>query len=149
MKLVILTLIILTLLQTVLLPVNLVLLLILARSLVTDEKSNLWLAFLAGILLGLMSGTNLGFWAVIFLVVVKLVVIIKQLPIQINLRTVLPISLGIIVLVNLVEWWFLKVSLSQLKVLTEVLLSLPIYLIVGWWEERFVVAPAVKLKLRS
>lgn len=149
MKLFILTIVVASLFQTSLLPVNLVLLLLLTRSLITDERSNLWSAFFAGVLLGLLSGANLGFWAVIFLVVVKLAVIIKQLPIQINLRTVLPISLGIIVLVNLVEWWFLKVSLSQLKVLTEALLSLPIYVIVGWWEERFVVAPAVKLKLRS
>lgn len=137
-------------LQASFLPLNLVLMLLICRSLVLPgKKENLILAFAAGILLSLLQSQNIGFWALVFLLVVRGVALTKKLPVSKNLLTVLSVSIITITLVTLTQQLFFKQSFDPKLVLFESVLILPLYLIMLFWEERFEVRPEIKLKLRG
>lgn len=134
-------------LQSSFLGVNLVLLLIAARSLILKDQDNYLIAFISGIILGILLTQNLGFWALVFLLVVKLIQLIKELPFTSNIVTVLPIGFLVVLISSFLEQLFFKQSINFTKIIIETLVFLPIYILIKIWEERFVVKPVFKLKL--
>ena len=136
------------LLQTTFIPVNLVLILILARSFIAEDRSNYFAAFGAGIILGVMSTQNIGIWATIFLVVVRIIHLIKRLPIFENARTFLPTALLILLTVKFFEMLIFSQKTDYRVVVIEAVVSMPIFWMIRIWEERFIVKPQIKLKLR-
>ncbi len=149
MKIFIFLLIMTALLQSSFIPTNLVLILLICRSLAMPEKENLYLAFLGGILVGLLQTQNIGFWALVFLLMVKVIHLTKKLPFSRNIFTVFGISALMIILVSILESFYFQTAIDQTKILVEILLILPIYLMILFWEERFVVKHDSRLKLRS
>jgi cell shape-determining protein MreD len=149
MKVFIFLLILAAFLQSSVMPVNLVLLLLIARSLVVSGKENLIAAFLGGVLIGFLQAENLGFWCLVLLLVVKLVSTSRKLPVSKNIFTVAFISTLAIVLVNFLHQLIFKQTLDQWVVISEIILSLPIYACMLFWEERFVVKGEERLKLRN
>src|SRR3989442_339688 len=129
MKTFILILTIAAFIQSSFLPINLVLILLICRSLTTSDGANLVLAFFGGILLGVLSSTNLGFLSLIMIVVVKLIDLIKKLPISINVLTAIPISFVIILAVEYFEQIFMGQTLNFPKVMIETLLVIPVSII--------------------
>lgn len=147
MKIFIIALIIACLLQTSFVPVNLCMILLICRSLARPDISNLYLAFFAGIFLGILSSLNIGFYALAFLAVVEMIELLRNTRITSNILWVLPISGGLFLLLALAERLFLGMAINFWIILAETVLSLPFFVVVKFWEERFIVLPDVKLKL--
>lgn len=147
MKFFIFVLILASLFQTSFLPINLVLMLLIARELVYSTKANLYLAFGAGILLGLLSPQNIGFAPFIFLIVVKLVSFLRKLPFTTSFLTVLPISFVIFLSTAFIEQQVFKINTNIYLIILQSVLMLPVYFLTKMWEERFVVSKDIKLKL--
>lgn len=135
--------------QTTFLPINLVLIIIITRSLAYEEALNYYLAIYAGIILGVLSSTNLGIYGIIFLANVKLAHLLRKLPVTANVFTVVVISFALFLSTAFFEMIFLKNSINFQKILIESAISLPIFIIIRIWEERFIVRPNVKLKIRE
>src|SRR5256885_1337250 len=100
MKFFILLLIIASFLQASFIPVNLVLLLLISRAFIIEDKSNYYLAFFAGLFLGIVSIYNIGLWPLIFLLLVKVINLSKKLPLSKNILSLIILSLGLIGLVG-------------------------------------------------
>lgn len=149
MKLFLVILILAAFLQTTFIPFNLCLILLICRSFVSSENQNLVIALLIGIFLSLLTSQNIGFWALIFLSVVKLTQLTKIFPITNNFLTILPTTLFMVTLVSFLENLFHQQSLNFLKIIFETFLSLPFYLSIRFWEERFIVDPEIKLKIKK
>ena len=147
MKTFILLLILAALLQSSFLPLNLVLILLICRSFVVLEYSNLILGFSIGILLGILTSQNIGFWPLVFLIMIKLASSFKKLPISSNALTIIPFSLIIVLLTSVTEKIFLNQSINISKVIAEATISLPVFLLIRLWEERFIVRSEIKLKV--
>jgi cell shape-determining protein MreD len=147
MKTFIVALIIAALFQTSFLPISLVLLLLISRSLILSEKSNLYLGFFFGLLIGVLSSINAGFYSLFFLIIIELVSLIKKTPFTANFLLIIPIAFASLLFLALGQRLFLGETINFWPILLGTILSVPIYLIVRFWEERFVVAPPVKLKL--
>src|SRR3989338_8694347 len=122
MRLFLLILVLVSFLQAAFLPVNLCLIIILVRSFVVSDRGNYYLAIFTGILLGFLAGVNLGFWAVIFLLVVKITTMIRKLPIAANYWTILPYSFLIILLVSLLQRFLFSESINIYLVLIDTIL---------------------------
>lgn len=137
-------------LQTSFVGVNLVLLLIAARSFNIESRSNYFLAFGAGILIGILSAQNIGFWPLIFLLSVKIGHMIRKLPFSISLVTFIPVLILSVTVGTAAEYVFLKQTINWIKVGGEVLIGIPIFMFIRFWEDRFMIhSQGVKLKMRK
>lgn len=134
--------------QTSFLHLNIALILIICRSFISEDSDNYFIAFFLGLILGILSAQNIGFWPAVFLVSVKIIHLLKKLPISSHFLIILPATLMIATLAAYLEKVFLGGSINYLKIIIETVISLPVYLMIRFWEERFVVRPEVKLKIR-
>lgn len=114
-----------------------------------EKSSNLAATFLAGIFLGLLTAANIGFWALTFLAVSKVVHILRSLPLTQSPKLVAPLSLLVIASVAFLENIFLGQKINMIKIIIETLLTIPAYIFIRFWEERFEVKSQVKLKIRN
>ncbi len=149
MKLFLLLLVLAAFTQTAFLPVNLCLVILICRSYVVDDWINLIGAFFAGILLGVLSAQNIGFWALIFVLLVKIIYLLRRLPILNNSRTVVSVCLVVVLTSSLLEKLVLGKEINFITILIETVLSLPLFLIFSFWEDRFVVTTQPKLRIRD
>lgn len=149
MKTLIVILILAVFFQTSFVPINLLLIIIFARSLIVEEKINYFLAFIFGLLLGILSSQNLGFWPAVLLVAVKIGHLLKKLPFSTNLFTVTPISFLVIYLAHLLESSIFGKSIQINLVLIEGIFCLPAYLLIKVFEEKFIFKPEIKLRIRQ
>lgn len=142
MKTFILALIVLSFLQSTIIPFDLVLMTLICRSYIKTDRSNLFLAFAFGLLDGHLSLSNLGLRSMVYLLVVQATESLSKSRLSINPFLIIPLS-------------FILLSINELvikglifpKVLVESLLSLPIFYLVRLWEERFIVRKDIKLKV--
>lgn len=135
--------------QSAFLPLNLCLVLIISRSFVEERSSNLIASFLCGIFLGLLTATNIGFWALTFLAVSKIVHLLRNLPATNSPRLIVPIALIVIIAVSFLEQSFLGQKMTVLKIGIETFLTIPTYIFIRFWEDRFVVKSPTRLKIRG
>jgi len=147
MKLFIFILILACFLQGAFLPLNIALILLISRSLIAVERSNLYLAFIAGILLGLLTSLNIGFYALIFIVMVELTHLLRKSPLSANILTVVPLTFLFLLALSLLEQFIFGSAVQTSLLLIQAVLSLPIFLLVRFWEERFIIAAPLKLKV--
>ncbi len=147
MKTFILFLIFAILLQTTLIPINLCLIMLVCRGLTTDERANFYIAIISGIFLGLLTSLNLGFYPLIFLIYVLLLSLFKKSSFSSNFLLFLPFAFLVYLTTAFLEKFFFNQSINLYKLLFELVLTLPIYLIVRFWGERFVVNKGIKLKV--
>jgi hypothetical protein len=134
--------------QSSFVSLNLVLVLLIARSFIIDDTANYWLAFISGISLGILTSLNIGFWSLYFLIVVKLIYLVRKMPLTNNVFAIVPVTFIFCLLAAFLEQIFLSQTINFIKVVAEGLISLPIYIAIKYWEERFVVKET-RLKLRS
>lgn len=138
MKTFLLIILLLAFLQSAFLPLNLVLVSIIARSLVLEDKENLILAFLGGLILSFLSQVNLGYWPLVFLLITKLTYLLKKLPVSFNLLTLFFAGILLIGLVSIFNLFFINNDFELFSSLVEAVLVIPAYYLVRLWEERFV-----------
>jgi len=140
-----------TFFQGALLPVNLVLMVILVKSFVTNSPSNYWLAFLFGLLVSLLSGYPLGLVSILYLIFVAVVYIVKQ--VEFSSHWLLTFALIFILLTanRIVLDLFTGASfgsgVNSGVMLAEAVLILPVLFLVRLWEERFIPPSAIRLKV--
>lgn len=126
-------------------PVNLVLVLLICRSLIVQERANLFLAFGIGIFLGLLQTDNLGFWPLLFLVVTEVAHLSRGLPVFKNLGLILLVSGVLIVSSELLQALVLKEAFNVSRTVVEAVLVLATYPFLLFWEQRLVGQPGIKL----
>lgn len=149
MKLFLFSLFLAAFLQTTLVGLNLSLIVILSRCVIISEKKNFYVAFFAGGLLGLLSSQNLGFWSLIFLMIVCMIHLLKKMSLTFNFKTIIPLAFLIVSITSFFEYLIFGQSLNFSKIFFESIFSLPAYLTFKFWEERFIVKPAIKLKIKN
>ncbi|MCL5784509.1 MAG: hypothetical protein M1142_04120 [Patescibacteria group bacterium] len=142
-------LIFLSFLQATLLPFNLVLLVLISRSFLKEEKSNYWLAFSFGLLLSFLLNYPLGSLSILYLVEVAIIHFIRRAEFASHWLVVLPLSFVFLLADQFVQSKLLGFSLNFWPLVPQVVLSVPIYLLIRFWEERFIPRADVKLKIRS
>ena len=135
-------------LQSAFLGVNLVLVVLIARSLILDDRDNLYLAFFGGLILSFLTQVNLGYYPLVFMLVMVVSGAIKKLPVSFNALTVFVSGALLITLVALINSYFIDEFLVLYPHVIELLLVVPVYFLVKLWEERFIVKSHTKLRMR-
>lgn len=143
----ILTLILACFLQEAFLPFNLVLLIIIARSFVIDEKENYYLAFIFGLLLSFLAGYVLGILSIIYLIIVLVIHIFRRIQFVTHPVVVIPVAAVSLLVDALIRSLLLSSSVNLLSLLPQILLIIPIYFLMFFWEERFIPKKDIKLKM--
>ncbi len=148
MKTLIAVLLLLSFLQTTLIPLDLVLLVIVLRTYIKTDSSNLYLGFGFGLLIAFLGQTSLGPTPLVYLTLVQFTSLLKRTPISNYVLTVIPLCLVITIANTGINALILHQSTQFWpKVVIESLLGLPIYMAIKVWEERFVVRKEIKLKV--
>lgn len=136
MKTLIIILIIASLLQTTILPINLVLIILICRAYLKAEPANLYLAFAFGLLISYLDLKPIGVQSIVYLTSVLLIQVLSKSRLAGHWLLITPISLI-----------FLSLNQLSTKVIWESLFSLPIFYLIRWWEERFIAQKDIKLRL--
>lgn len=147
MKALIIVLVLLAFFQSALLSADLVLVLLVVRSFLVSEKSNLWLAFGLGLLISLLTAQPLGLVSLMYLVSVFLVQLAKNSRLTSSWWSVLPLVFVCSFILQLAHLLFLGQSITMLTVFYQLLSTIPLYFGLRLWEERFVVPGHIRLKL--
>lgn len=134
-------------LQSAFLGINLVLVFIIARSLATDDKSNLYLAFVGGISLSFLTQVNLGYWPLILLLVSKITSAARFLPVSLNPLMIFLVGGVQIVLVAVANMLISGSELKFLNIILEAVLVIAAFYLARAWDERFVVKREIKLRI--
>lgn len=148
MKTLIIILILISFLQATIMPIELVLLVLICRSYIKEDRANLYLAFAFGLLTSHLTLTPLGLNSLIFLTLVQITQVLSKTRLAGNSLLIIPLILILLSVNQLVTSLIIRQTLSlSPKILLESLLSLPILYVVRLWEERFIVRKEIKLKI--
>lgn len=137
----------LSFLQGAFIPLNLVLVFLIIRSFIVDDRENLWLAFGFGLLLSLLLNYPLGSLSILYVIVTELVKLIKKTHLASFWLAILPLSFLALLFNRLIIWVLGGGSFNFWWVVLEVSLVLPAYFVVRLWEERFVTRKDIRLKV--
>lgn len=147
MKTLIIILIVASFLQTTILPIDLVLLVLICRAYIKQERSNLYLGLAFGILTAHLNLTSWGIQSLIYLFSVQATESLSKLRLAGNPLLIIPVAL-IFLFINQFANSLINHSSQDLsKIILASLLSLPIFYFLKLWEERFIVRKEIKLKV--
>lgn len=147
MKTVISVFLIASFLETTVLPLNLVLLILICRSFIKTEKSNLYLAFGFGLLTSHLNLTPLGLNSLLYLMAVEVTQLLSKFRLATNSILIIPLAFVLLSATSTLASLVLGQTISVFpKVIFESILSLPIFYLVRLWEERFIVKKEMKLR---
>lgn len=135
--------------QTTFLPINLCLVFLVSRALVTEDTANYASACTGGILLGVLTSLNIGFWALFFLVSVKLISFIRLLPLFSHWMLVVPVTFGCSLIASSLLQQFFGQTIQMSHIYIEAILSLPVYICMRYWYEHISFRTEMKLKIRG
>lgn len=147
MKTLIITLIITSFLQTTILPLDLVLIILICRSYIKDDKANLYLAFALGLLTSHLTLMPLGLNSLIYLMLIQITQILAKSRLAGNLLLIVPITFILLSINDVLSSFLIKNLFFSIETFLESILSLPIVYLVRLWEERFIVKREIKLKV--
>ena len=147
MILLIISLVILSFIQSTILPLELVLEIILLRAFLKVDRTNLYLAFGFGLLISFLGHFPLGSQSIIYLLLVAFVHFLSKTPLSKNIFTCIPAVVVLLTFSDAASALFLHTQIGWIKILFELLFAFPIYFILKIWEERFIVRPDIKLKI--
>lgn len=149
MKTLIVVLILTSFLQVTLVPLDLCLMVLLLRSFIRPSSDNLYLAFGLGLLVSILNQSQLGLESVIFLFFTELVYFVSKSTLTRNLYSSVAILGLFLVLYQVIEGLIYHQTIQFWpKVPIEVLVSLPLYIVIRVWEERFITRKDIKLKVK-
>lgn len=141
-------LILISFLQNTLISFNLVLLVLISRAFVAEDKANYYLAFAFGLLLSLLLDFPLGFLSLLYLLFTVTVAFIKKLQFSSSWPIILLISALLLLLDEVARNFSLgALSFNLYSFLPKFIIILPTYFIVKFWEERFAPKQGIKLKI--
>lgn len=145
----IITLILFCFLQEAFLPFNLVLLILVSRAFVVDEKENYYLAFAFGLLLSFLAGYSLGVLSMIYLIIVFAIHIFRRIQFVTHPLTMIPIAAVALFLDVTIRSLMLSSSFDLMSFLPQTILIIPVYFATLFWEERFIPRKDIKLKVKN
>lgn len=148
MKTLIIILIILSFLQSTILPLNLVLIVLICRAFIKIDKANLYLSFGFGLFISNLNLWQLGLISFVYLIIIQMVHFLSGSRFASNSLLIVPISLVFLSLDQTLISFFSSESVAVWpKVLIESIIALPLLYIVRIWEERFIIRKEIKLKV--
>jgi hypothetical protein len=147
MKTVIAVLILIALLEISIIPLDLVLLILILRSYLNTSTDNLLLAFGFGLLISYLTNLPLGFYSIIYLILIELTLLFRKTPLASHFFVIVPLIFSLLSLQSLAVLVFFHQTINWWQLGIESVLSLPLYFVLKIWEERFVVRNEVKLKI--
>jgi len=122
---------------------------IILRAYIKVDLANLWLAFFFGMFVAFLGHINLGLTPILYLVLVNVTHLLAKSPLSKNIFSMVPlVVLASVMIEFLTTQPFGSTPRFLPRVVIEGVLSLPIYLILKVWEDRFVVRSQIKLKMR-
>lgn len=138
-----------SLIQSTFLPINLVLMILIIRSFIVDSKSNFYLAFIFGLVVSLFQGQIIGLVSLINLFSVAIVSVLKRSQIAQNLITLMLAGFALLTIDNIIQSLIAKISLDFKLAIYQTIILIPMYLLVRFLEERFIVQKEIKLRMKS
>jgi hypothetical protein len=147
MKTVIAVLILIALLEISIIPLDLVLLILILRSYLNTSTDNLLLAFGFGLLISYLTNLPLGFYSIIYLILIELTLLFRKTPLASHFFVIVPLIFALLSLQSLAVLVFFHQTINWWQLGIESVLALLLYFILKIWEERFVVRNEVKLKI--
>lgn len=147
MNLLIAVLFFITFLEGTILPFDLVLVILIARSFIVAQKSNYYLAFFFGLLASFLLGYPLGFLSLIYLFSVQVSHMIKTTNLAAYWIAILPLTIFLLFFEQFVLKLLGLANFNLSFLIIPTILILPVYFIVRFWEERFIVSKEIKLKM--
>ncbi len=147
MKTIILIIILLTLIQTTIVPTNLALIFMVTIAITRVKISSYYYALFAGLLLGLLSNRNLGIYPILFLLAVQASHLLKYLPSS-NFLLILPLAAVIFTTLRLFENWWLGTPGNYPLLAIEVILLIIFWIIWQIIDQRLFSDSDLKLRVR-
>ena len=147
MKVLVAILIFLSFIQVSILPINFVLLVLLSRAFLRVDKANLYLGFAFGLLLSYLNGMSMGIYSIAFLNLIALTHALSKAPISKNVLTLIPLTLFSILLLESLSFLFGTTPDYSLSILWPLIFIIPVFILIKWLDERFVVEEQFRLKL--
>lgn len=148
MKALILILTILSFFQSAALSLDLVLVVLICRSYLKPDKTNLYLAFGFGLLSCQLSLSPFGVQSLIYLGIVAIVESLSLSRLAGNSIMIIPLTF---ILVSINKILLALISSHSINLfpmnLIETLLSFPLFYLIRLWEERFIVRKEIKLRI--
>ncbi len=137
----------LSFLQSTFINIDLVLLIIICRSLIMEDQKNYYLAFGVGLLLAYLTEQPLGIVSIFSFVVIRIVYLLTKTALGNYWLIVIPLVAIIYSVEQLIEQLFFQSPFDLKEIIILAILSLPIYLLMKIWEERFIPKKEIRLKL--
>lgn len=134
-------------LQGTILPLDLVLIILICRSFLRADKANLYLAFAFGLLISHLTLTPLGLESIVFLLLVQILGSFSKSRLAQNPLSLVPICFFALVVNQVILWVFTHQLLQITPKFFEAVLSLPIFYLVRFWEERFIARKDIRLRV--
>ena len=125
-------------LQTSVVPVNLCLSILILRSFLRPDKANIYLAFSLGLFLSFLNNSPLGLYSLLFLGLSEAAQIIAKS----RLAEHVLVAIGLVIIAQVIFGLF-----NHQNIFIEILFAFPLYFLVKFWEERFIIKPEIKLKI--
>lgn len=148
MRILVIILIISSIIQSSVLPLELSLIILLCRSYIKISKGNLYLAFSFGLLISHLTLTPIGIKSILYLTLVQIMQILSKTRFAGNPLTLVPLTFMLLLINQVVSVFLLSQTVQFFpKVLIESFLSLPVFYLLRFWEERFIVEREIKLKI--
>lgn len=148
MKTLILVLITCSFIQSTVVPIDLVLIILICRSYLRPDRTNLFLAFGFGLLDSHLNLNLIGLSSLIYLILVAVTESLSNTGLAGNSLLIIPLTLILGGVNQTVLSFFIHTSPQFFpKVLWEAILSLPLLYLVRLWEERFIVRKEIKLRV--
>lgn len=148
MKTLIIILIILSFIQTTIVPLDLVLIILICRAYIKTEQENLYLAFGFGILISHLEVLSLGLVSIVYLTVIQLTQMLSETPLAGPNLLIIPLTFVLLSLNQITSSYLSHQTLELFpQVIIESFLSLPILYFVKLWEGRFIVRKEIKLRV--
>lgn len=146
MKTLIIILVAAALLQTTIIPIDLVLIILICRAYIRSGKENFYLAFAFGLLVAHLNTVSLGLQSIVYMIIILMTESLSKIRLAGNPLLIVPVSLVFLFLNQVVFSIINHQSLEISNLIFASLLSLPILYLVRFWEERFVVRKEIKLR---
>lgn len=148
MKLLLIILTVTAFFQTTILPSDLVLIILVTRSLIVQDKYNFYLAFTFGLLISFLEFTPLGIHSLIYILLLQIVYLISNTRLSTHILVVMPVVFMCLTLNSLINLLIFKQTLNLWpNVAIESVVALLVFLILRFWEERFIPRKDVKLRM--
>lgn len=139
-------LIIFAFLQSTILPFNLVLIFLLLKAYFFNQRSTLYMAFFAGLLLSLLLNLPLGFLSIIYIFLTQAIHIISRLTFASNVLALFPLLFITLALDRFLISLYLKESMTLFPgVLVEVALAIPMYILLRLLDEKLNIKSSMKI----